>query len=61
MSNTNFFLLILGFILLIIGFFKYRKRAISAEKKVKELANQLVNVESEREKLSRTLQTNRLV
>ena len=61
MSNTNFFLLLVGVVLLVIGFFKYRKRAITAEKKIKELANQLVNVESEREQLSRTLQTNRLM
>ena len=60
MSNKTFFLLLAGVVLLIIGFFKYRKRAIAAEKKVKELANQLVAVESEREQLSGILSMNRL-
>lgn len=60
MSNKTFFFLLFGVILLIIAFFKYRKRALSAEKKVKELANQLVSVESEREQLSDLLSLNRL-
>ena len=61
MSNKTFFLLLAGVILLIIGFFKYRKRAVSAERKLKELSKQLVKVESEREQLSGILQTNRLM
>lgn len=60
MSNRNLFFLTVFIVLSIISILRYRKRALMAEQKSKNISKELEMSENERERVSGILRANRM-